>query len=39
VQDMLFVVSTCCTGVPGNDRTASVALSVAEDLDGFVSQP
>ncbi|MGE7991066.1 urea carboxylase-associated family protein [Pseudomonas sp. NPDC089554] len=39
VQDMLFVVSTCCTGVEGNDRPAAVALSVAEDLDSFVAQP
>ncbi|MEH3023643.1 MAG: urea carboxylase-associated family protein [Pseudomonas oryzihabitans] len=32
VQDMLFVVSTCCTGIPGNDQVAAVALSVAESL-------
>jgi nitrogenase molybdenum-iron protein alpha/beta subunit len=35
VQDMLFVVSTCCTGIVGNDRPGAVELSVAEDLTDF----
>ncbi|WP_288462370.1 urea carboxylase-associated family protein [uncultured Pseudomonas sp.] len=35
VQDMLFVVSTCCTGIPGNDQVGTVALSVAESLSDF----
>jgi uncharacterized protein YcgI (DUF1989 family) len=36
VQDMLFIVSTCCTGVAGNDTPAAVALSVAENLTDFL---
>jgi uncharacterized protein YcgI (DUF1989 family) len=35
VQDMLFVVSTCCTGIAGNDRPGAIALSVAENLSDF----
>lgn len=35
VQDMLFVVSTCCTGIPGNDRPGAIAMSVAENLSDF----
>lgn len=35
VQDMLFIVSTCCTGVEGNDIPAAVAVSVAENLSDF----
>lgn len=35
VQDMLFVVSTCCTGIPGNDRPGAIAVSVAENLSDF----
>ncbi|QTF58239.1 urea carboxylase-associated family protein [Stutzerimonas frequens] len=35
VQDMLFVVSTCCTGITGNDQPGAVALSVAENLSDF----
>ena len=35
IQDMLFVVSTCCTGIVGNDRPGAVALSVAENLSDF----
>jgi uncharacterized protein YcgI (DUF1989 family) len=35
VLDMVFVVSTCCTGIAGNDSPGAVQLSVAEDLAGF----
>lgn len=35
VLDTLFVVSTCCTGISGNDRPGAVELSVAENLDDF----
>ena len=35
VLDTLFVVSTCCTGISGNDRPGAVELSVAEDLTDF----
>jgi len=35
VLDTLFVVSTCCTGIVGNDRPGAVELSVAEDLTDF----
>lgn len=35
VQDTLFVVSTCCTGIPGNDQPGAVELAVAEDLNDF----
>ncbi|SHM05574.1 urea carboxylase-associated family protein [Phytopseudomonas punonensis] len=35
VQDMLFVVSTCCTGIAGNDQPGAVAMSVAENLSDF----
>lgn len=35
VLDTLFVVSTCCTGIPGNDTPGAVRLSVAEDLSDF----
>ncbi len=35
VQDMLFVVSTCCTGIPGNDQVGAVVLAVAESLSDF----
>lgn len=35
VQDMLFIVSTCCTGVEGNDKPGAVALSAAENLSDF----
>jgi uncharacterized protein YcgI (DUF1989 family) len=35
VLDTVFVVSTCCTGIPGNDTPGPVRLSVAEDLSDF----
>ncbi|MGG2399400.1 urea carboxylase-associated family protein [Pseudomonas sp. SH1-B] len=35
VQDMLFIVSTCSTGVEGNDKPGAVALSAAENLSDF----
>jgi len=35
VLDTLFVVSTCCTGIRGNDRPGAVELWVAEDLTDF----
>lgn len=35
VLDTLFVVSTCCTGIAGNDKPGAVELSVAEDLSDF----
>jgi uncharacterized protein YcgI (DUF1989 family) len=35
VLDTLFVVSTCCTGIAGNDKAGAVELSVAEDLSDF----
>lgn len=35
VLDTLFVVSTCCTGIAGNDQPGAVELSVAEDLSEF----
>ncbi len=35
VSDTQFIVSTCCTGIEGNDKPAAVQLSVAEDLSGF----
>lgn len=35
VLDTLFVVSTCCTGIAGNDVPGAVELSVAEDLSDF----
>jgi uncharacterized protein YcgI (DUF1989 family) len=35
VLDTLFVVSTCCTGIAGNDQPGAVELSVAEDLGEF----
>jgi uncharacterized protein YcgI (DUF1989 family) len=35
VLDTLFVVSTCCTGIRGNDRPGAVELAVAEDLNDF----
>lgn len=35
IQDTLFVVSTCCTGIPGNDRPGAIAMSVAENLSDF----
>ena len=33
VTDMVFVVSACCTGIPGNDVPGALELSVAEELD------
>jgi uncharacterized protein len=30
--DSTFIVSACCTGIEGNDRTAPLELRVAEDL-------
>ncbi len=35
VCDTQFVVSTCCTGIEGNDKPAAVELSVAENLTEF----
>jgi uncharacterized protein YcgI (DUF1989 family) len=35
VLDTVFVVSTCCTGIAGNDQPGAVELSVAEDLSDF----
>jgi uncharacterized protein YcgI (DUF1989 family) len=35
VLDTVFVVSTCCTGIAGNDKPGAVRLSVAEDLNDF----
>jgi uncharacterized protein YcgI (DUF1989 family) len=35
VLDTVFVVSTCCTGIAGNDKPGAVELSVAEDLSDF----
>lgn len=35
VLDTVFVVSTCCTGIVGNDKSGAVELSVAEDLSDF----
>ncbi|WP_055135012.1 urea carboxylase-associated family protein [Pseudomonas corrugata] len=35
VLDTVFVVATCCTGIPGNDTPGAVRLSVAEDLSDF----
>ena len=33
VTDMLFIVSACCTGIPGNDIPGALELSAAEELD------
>jgi len=33
VTDMVFIVSACCTGIPGNDAPGALELSVAEELD------
>jgi uncharacterized protein YcgI (DUF1989 family) len=35
VMDMVFVVSTCCTGIAGNDTPATFEIAVAEELDDF----
>lgn len=32
LRDMVFVVSACCTGIPGNSAPAALELSAAEDL-------
>ncbi|PXW28658.1 urea carboxylase-associated family protein [Paraburkholderia caballeronis] len=32
VADMVFVVSACCTGIPGNDRPGGLELAAAEEL-------
>jgi uncharacterized protein YcgI (DUF1989 family) len=32
VSDMVFIVSACCTGIAGNDRPGSLALSASEDI-------
>lgn len=37
VLDTLFVVSTCCTGVAGNDQPGAVELAVAEALTDFAA--
>jgi len=33
VADMVFIVSACCTGIPGNDIPRSLELSVVEELN------
>jgi uncharacterized protein YcgI (DUF1989 family) len=33
VADMVFIVSACCTGIPGNDVPGAVELSAAEEVD------
>jgi uncharacterized protein YcgI (DUF1989 family) len=33
VADMVFIVSACCTGIPGNDVPGALELSAAEELD------
>jgi hypothetical protein len=33
VTDMVFVVSACCTGIPGNDVPGALELGTAEELD------
>jgi uncharacterized protein len=35
VADMTFIVSACCTGIPGNDVPGALELSAAEELDEF----
>jgi uncharacterized protein YcgI (DUF1989 family) len=32
VADLVFVVSACCTGIPGNDRPGALELAAAEEL-------
>lgn len=33
VADMVFVVSACCSGIPGNDTPGALEVAVAEELD------
>ncbi len=33
VMDTVFIVSACCTGIPGNDEPGALELSAAEELD------
>jgi uncharacterized protein YcgI (DUF1989 family) len=33
VTDAVFIVSACCTGIPGNDVPGELELSAAEELD------
>ena len=33
VVDTVFIVSACCTGIPGNDVPGALELCVAEELD------
>jgi uncharacterized protein YcgI (DUF1989 family) len=33
VTDMVFIVSACCTGIPGNDVPGALELCAAEELD------
>lgn len=35
VADMVFVVSACCTGVPGNDRPGALEVATAEELNAL----
>jgi uncharacterized protein YcgI (DUF1989 family) len=35
VTEMVFIVSACCTGIPGNDVPGALELSAAEELDQF----
>lgn len=33
VLDTTFIVSACCTGIPGNDRPGALEIACAEELD------
>ncbi|MFL9926775.1 urea carboxylase-associated family protein [Herbaspirillum lusitanum] len=35
VADMVFVVSACCSGVPGNDKPGALEVAVAEELNAL----
>lgn len=38
VADTRFMVSSCCTGIEGNDKPAALRLSVAENLSDFAEE-
>lgn len=38
VADTQFIVSTCCTGIEGNDKPAPLRLAVAENLSDFAEE-
>jgi uncharacterized protein len=35
VADLVFVVSACCSGIPGNDKPGALEVAVAEELDAL----